>query len=115
MCCGLTNASLMVRVGPDHYEEALAQPHARPMDFTGRPLAGMVYVDQKGYESDEALETWVQRGVDFTSAPTDKSSTTPQGRPARGWGASVGTVGWQRLGTRATARRAPLRPLVNSQ
>lgn len=66
----------MVRVGPDGYEEALAQPHARPMDFTGRPLAGMVYVDPPGYRTDAALARWVQRGVDFVSSlPTGKGAT----------------------------------------
>jgi len=44
MCCGLTKTDLMVRFGPVQYDDALAEPHARPMDFTGRPLAGMVYV-----------------------------------------------------------------------
>ena len=65
MCCGLTDAGLMVRVGRDRYEEALAQSFARPMDFTGRPLAGMVYVDPKGYRTDAALKRWVQRGIEF--------------------------------------------------
>ena len=75
MCCGLTNAAFMVRVGPDRCEEALAQPHARPMDFTGRPLAGMVYVEPAGYKTDVALAKWVQRGVDFvsTKAPGKKA------------------------------------------
>ena len=75
MCCGLTNAAFMVRVGPDRYEEALAQPHARPMDFTGRPLAGMVYVEPAGYKTDVALAKWVQTGVDFvsTKAPGKKA------------------------------------------
>lgn len=44
MCCGLTKTDFMVRVGPEQYEEALSRPHARPMDFTGRPLTGMVHV-----------------------------------------------------------------------
>ena len=35
MCCGVTNDDLMVRVGADGLEDALDQPHARPMDFTG--------------------------------------------------------------------------------
>lgn len=48
MCCGLTKTDFMVRVGADQYDDALAQPHARPMDFTGRPLAGMVYVAPEG-------------------------------------------------------------------
>lgn len=86
MCCGLTGAALMVRVGPDRYTEALAQPHARPMDFTGRPLAGMVYVDPAGYRSDAALARWVQRGVEFVSTLQAKKSTrkrTPRRSPRR--------------------------------
>lgn len=84
MCCGLTSAAFMVRVGPDRYDEALAQPHARPMDFTGRPLAGMVYVDAKGYRTDAALAKWVQRGVDFVSArPTKKPATRARKSPRK--------------------------------
>jgi hypothetical protein len=63
MCCGLTKTDLVVRVGKDAYEEALALPHARPMDFTGRPLAGMVYVDRAGYRTATALAKWVARGI----------------------------------------------------
>lgn len=76
MCCGFTSTAFMVRVGPAHYEEALAQPHARPMDFTGRPLAGMVYVDPAGFKTDAALSKWVQRGVDFVSALPRKKRAT---------------------------------------
>ena len=85
MCCGLTNTAFMVRVGPEAYEGALARPHARPMDFTGRPLAGMVYVDPAGYRTDAALAKWVQRGVEFVSAvPTKKSAALRlRKRPAR--------------------------------
>ena len=38
MCCGIVGDDLVVRVGPDSHEEALAKPDARPMDFTGRSL-----------------------------------------------------------------------------
>ena len=73
MCCGLAKGELMVRVGPEQYEESLAQPHAREMDFTGRPMKGMIYVDSAGYESDEDLQTWVDRGLAFvTSLPAKK-------------------------------------------
>jgi hypothetical protein len=44
MLCGIAGYSLTARVGPRRYEEALARPHAREMDFTGRPLRGFVYV-----------------------------------------------------------------------
>lgn len=38
MCCGVVGDRLVARVGKERYEEALAQPYARPMDFTGKPL-----------------------------------------------------------------------------
>ena len=65
MCCGVTKDDLVVRVGPEGSEAALAQPGARLMDFTGRPLRGFVYVGPDGHRSDEALEKWLERGVDF--------------------------------------------------
>jgi TfoX/Sxy family transcriptional regulator of competence genes len=68
MCCGVSGDDLMLRVGPDQYNEALAQPHARPMDFTGRPMKGFVYVDQAGLDSDDDLEAWIGRGLTFVLA-----------------------------------------------
>jgi TfoX/Sxy family transcriptional regulator of competence genes len=68
MCCGLTKTDFLVRVGPDRYDDALAQPHARPMDFTGRPLAGMVYVAPEGIRSAAALAKWIVCGVSFVSS-----------------------------------------------
>ncbi|MDX1415574.1 MAG: TfoX/Sxy family protein [Candidatus Promineifilaceae bacterium] len=70
MCVGLVKENLMVRVGKEQYEEALAQPFAREMDFTGRPMKGMIFVDPDGYHSDEDLKAWVDRGLAFvTSLP----------------------------------------------
>jgi len=77
MCCGLTKTDFMVRVGPDQYDDALAQPHARPMDFTGRPLAGMVYVAPEGLRSAAALATWIGRGVSFVSSVPPKAARWP--------------------------------------
>ncbi len=62
--CGVVGEELMLRVGPGGYEDA--QAHARPMDFTGRALKGMVYVGTEGFESDEDLDAWVARGTGFT-------------------------------------------------
>ena len=70
MACGVIGDELMVRVGAEQQDSMLAQPHARPMDFTGRPMKSMVYVGADGLESDASLATWVGRGVDFaTSLP----------------------------------------------
>lgn len=68
MCCGVVRDEIMVRVGPDAYEESLARPHAREMDFTGRAMKGMVYVGTDGIESDEDLEAWLGRGTAFAGA-----------------------------------------------
>lgn len=68
MCVGVVGDELMVRVGPDAYREAMDQPHARKMDFTGRPMKGFVYVGCKGFESDADLGGWVARGIGFASS-----------------------------------------------
>jgi TfoX/Sxy family transcriptional regulator of competence genes len=65
MCCGVAGQDLMVRVGPDIYERALKRPNARPMDFTGRPLRGFVYVAQDGCRTAAQLRGWVQLGLAF--------------------------------------------------
>lgn len=56
---------LMLRVGPDGYEEALSRPHAKPMDFTGRPMKGMVYVDPAGFASPQDLKAWIGKATGF--------------------------------------------------
>ncbi len=67
MCCGVLGEGLMARVGPDRYEAALALPHAREMDFTGRPMRGFVAVDAAGIAADAELGAWLDRCLAFTS------------------------------------------------
>jgi TfoX/Sxy family transcriptional regulator of competence genes len=40
MACGVHKNNMIVRVGPAKYKEALARPHTRPFDMTGRPMSG---------------------------------------------------------------------------
>ena len=65
MAFGIVGDELMVRVGPEAYEDALAQRHARDMDFTGRPMKGMVYVAPMGFHKDADLKAWMERGLKF--------------------------------------------------
>ncbi len=65
MCCGIIKDDLVVRVDPDSYEKAVGKPHARPMDFTGRPLKGMVYVGPEGYRTNEELKYWLDQALNF--------------------------------------------------
>jgi hypothetical protein len=72
MCCGIVGKDLVVRTGPDGFEQALRQPHARPMDFTGRPMRGFVFVSSAGYRSDRDLKSWTRRGLDFVLSQAPK-------------------------------------------
>ncbi len=72
MCCGIVWSELMLRVGPEQYEEALELPHARKMDFTGKPMKGLIYVAEEGFEDDSDLEMWVNRALQFINTLPSK-------------------------------------------
>ena len=74
LCCGVIQCRLMLRVGADAYEVTLRAPHVRPMDFTGRPLRGFVYVDPAGLRASADLSRWVLRAVEFVSTLPPKAS-----------------------------------------
>jgi TfoX/Sxy family transcriptional regulator of competence genes len=65
MSVGVTGDDLMVRVGPDAADEALAEPHTRVFDMTGRPMKAWVLVAPEGVASDADLDAWVRRGLAF--------------------------------------------------
>lgn len=62
---GVWKRSLIARVGPGGYEEALLEPHVKEFDITGRPMRGWVVVGPGGVEDDGQLTGWVQRAVQF--------------------------------------------------
>ena len=64
MFCGIVHEALMLRLGPAGAPRALAEAHVRPMDFTGRPMPGMVFVDPPGLH-DDALQRWVDQAAAF--------------------------------------------------
>jgi len=65
MCCGIVNDTLMARVGPENYAKCLAREHATEMDFTGKPMKGLVYVAPEGIESDSDLSEWLATSLEF--------------------------------------------------
>src|SRR5262249_55452749 len=67
MCCGVLKRELIVRVPPDETDEALAEPHTRAFDFTGRPSGGFVVAGPAGCEDNGPLAEWVPRAVEFPS------------------------------------------------
>ena len=74
MCCGVIGEDLMVRLGDDG-EAALAEPHTRPMDFTGKPMKTTIYVDPEGTGDDAELARWVEAGADFAASLPPKGTS----------------------------------------
>lgn len=74
MCCGIVGSDLMVRIGAGDYASALAEKHVRPMDFTGRPSKGMVYVAPAGLRTESSLRRWVERSVRFSQSLPAKAA-----------------------------------------
>lgn len=72
MLVGILGDSLMARVGPAEYADALKRPHVREMDFTGKPMKGYVYVDPAGIESDSDLGKWVELCLRFNATLPQK-------------------------------------------
>jgi len=68
MCCGVHRDALIVRVGPDEASRALAEPHVRVFDLTGRPMKAWVLVEGKGLAEDALLGNWVDRAAKWAGS-----------------------------------------------
>jgi len=64
----------MLRLGPEGAETALASTHVRPMDFTGRPMTGIVFVAPAGMKG-AARRRWVVKAIPFASGLPPKGGT----------------------------------------
>ena len=80
MAVGVLNDDLIVRVGPDRFDAALARPGARPFDFTGRSMTGWVYVAGSAVAKTAELNRWVRSGVEFAESLPPKTKQ-PRKRP----------------------------------
>jgi TfoX/Sxy family transcriptional regulator of competence genes len=68
MFAGIVGEQLMARLPKEDYEAALSRPGARPMDFTGRPMAGFIYVHRAGIESDADLALWLDQCYTYAAS-----------------------------------------------
>jgi TfoX/Sxy family transcriptional regulator of competence genes len=67
MLVGVIKEELMARVGAEGEDGALEQPHARAMDFTGRPMTGFVVVAAEGVTTVNDVRPWVERAEAYVS------------------------------------------------
>lgn len=75
MCCGVLQDDLVARISADEYAAALGKPHVRPMDFTGRPMKGYVYVGPQALRSTRSLQAWLDRSVAFVVTLPEKKKS----------------------------------------
>ena len=78
MCCGIhfdkkrQTDLLMARIGENAYPNAIKRKGCQPMDFTGRPMKGYVFVCPQGFDLDTDLAYWLDLCLAFN--PLAKSS-----------------------------------------
>jgi TfoX/Sxy family transcriptional regulator of competence genes len=77
MACGVVGQELMARVGASRHAQALARPHTRPMDFTGRPMTGYIFVTPPGCATDYQVDAWIAQALDHVSTLIPARRTTP--------------------------------------
>ncbi len=56
MAVGVAGDEVMVRVGVDRYDDAVAQPDVRPFDLTGKPMKGWVLAGGAAIAEPEGLQ-----------------------------------------------------------
>jgi len=72
MCVGVVKNKMMARIDPDIYEDAITKEGCRPMDFTGRPMKGWIFLEPEGIDHDDDLSYWVELALEYN--PKAKSS-----------------------------------------
>ena len=78
MLCGIHidkkygDSLLMARIGEDQYQLEIEKPECLPMDFTGRPMKGYVFITPEGFETDLQLGYWLDQSLAFN--PLAKAS-----------------------------------------
>ena len=85
MLCGVDGDRLMVRVGPEQYDDVLSMKHARVMDITGKPMKGFIFVHEEGFRDLKQLKKWIELGLNFTASlpPKKPKSKAKKNNPAK--------------------------------
>lgn len=72
MCIASINLGLLARVGPEKMEELVQLEGASQMIHGGRTMTGFALVEEPAYETDEALEFWIVKCLEYN--PIAKAS-----------------------------------------
>jgi TfoX/Sxy family transcriptional regulator of competence genes len=80
LAAGVWHDDLIVRLGKDAAAAALAEPHVRPFDVTGRPMAAWVMVEPDGIDAEARLAGWLDRALAFAGSLPPKPVKSPARR-----------------------------------
>ena len=67
MCVGVEQERLMVRLDPEKYDEVIQKEGCTPMDFTGKPMKGFVFVDVNVLRTKKQLEYWIKLALEYNA------------------------------------------------
>ncbi len=83
MFAGVVNDKLMLRVGTENSDALLGLPGARPMDFTGKPMKGYIYVEPKAFATPDSLKQWLGHALEFveTLPPKEAAKSVKSKQP----------------------------------
>src|SRR5258708_17128216 len=74
MCCGIHGEEMIVRLDPEETDRALARPHTRIFDMTGRPMKGWILVKPAGAAGEATLSQWLRVGVSYAASRPAKKN-----------------------------------------
>ncbi|MSO19713.1 MAG: TfoX family protein [Acidobacteria bacterium] len=83
MCCGIVKDRLMLRVSPHEYDAMLERPGVNPMEFTGRPMRGFVFVDAAETATVSTVRKWLKPSIAFASSLPAKANKPKKTKTAR--------------------------------
>jgi TfoX/Sxy family transcriptional regulator of competence genes len=76
MCVRVIKDDMMCRIDPLLDTVVLEKTGCRPMDFSGRPMKGYVYVSEEGMKTKKDFDYWINLCLDFNSkAKASKKKT----------------------------------------
>lgn len=81
MCVGVADRRLMARIDPDRYADALTKPGCKPMDFTGRPMRGFVFIEPDGIRTARQLASWLELALAFNPKAKSSKAKSPAVHP----------------------------------
>ena len=93
MLVGTSKRGLLVRVGKEAHAEAVALPHARPMEMGGKPMEGYVFVGEAGTATGKDLKGWLARGLAFVETLRAKPDKRATKATAKGGSKRAGPMG----------------------